>query len=144
MTKSGGIATNIGIHFFDMLIWLFGDVKYQEVHLSGNKKMSGFIELQRANVRWFLSVDRNDLPDTQKQQFLPTFRSITIDGSEIEFSGGFTDLHTMVYKDILEGKGYGIEDARPSLNLVSSIRSSHAGIKNKIMVHPFADQIFKS
>jgi UDP-N-acetyl-2-amino-2-deoxyglucuronate dehydrogenase len=143
LSKSGGIATNIGIHFFDMLIWLFGDVKYQEVHLSEAKKMSGFIELQQANVRWFLSVDRNDLPNKQKQQCLPTFRSITIDGSEIEFSGGFTDLHTLVYKNILEGKGYGIEDARPSLNLVSSIRSSHAGIKNKNMIHPFVDKNFQ-
>lgn len=135
--KSGGIATNIGIHFFDMLIWLFGDVRYQEVHVSEKEKMSGFIELERARVRWFLSVDRHDLPDEQKVRSSPTFRSITIDGSEIEFSGGFTDLHTLVYQDILAGRGYGIEDARPSLNLVSSIRSSHAEIRNREMIHPF-------
>jgi UDP-N-acetyl-2-amino-2-deoxyglucuronate dehydrogenase len=135
-SKSGGIATNIGIHFFDMLIWLFGDVKYQEVHLSESKKMAGFIELDKANVRWFLSVDRADLPQAVQEKSVPTFRSITIDDSEIEFSGGFTDLHTLVYKDILEGRGYGIEDARPSLNLVSSIRNTTPAIKNKNMVHP--------
>ncbi len=136
-SKSGGIATNIGIHFFDMLIWLFGDVKYQEVHLSESKKMAGFIELEKANVRWFLSVDRADLPQTIKEKYVPTFRSITIDGDEIELSGGFTDLHTLVYKDILEGRGYGIEDARPSLNLVSSIRNTTSAMINKDMVHPF-------
>ncbi len=137
IAKSGGIATNIGIHFFDMLIWLFGSVKYQEVHVSESKKMAGFIELDRANVRWFLSADNTDLPEQAKQNSIPTFRSITIDGDEIEFSGGFADLHTLVYKDILEGRGYGIEDARPSLNLVSSIRNTKPGIKNKSIVHPF-------
>ncbi len=136
-SKSGGIATNIGIHFFDMLIWLFGNVKYQEVHVSESKKMAGFIELDRANVRWFLSADNSDLPEQAREKLIPTFRSITIDGDEIEFSGGFTDLHTLVYKGILEGQGYGIEDARPSLNLVSSIRDTTPGIKNKNMVHPF-------
>ncbi|MCP4672675.1 MAG: Gfo/Idh/MocA family oxidoreductase [Desulfobacula sp.] len=138
-SKSGGIATNIGIHFFDMLIWLFGNVKYQEVHVSESKKMAGFIELDRAKVRWFLSADNNDLPKQARQKSIPTFRSITIDGDEIEFSGGFTDLHTLVYKGILEGRGYGIEDARPSLNLVSSIRNTTPGIKNKSMIHPFVE-----
>lgn len=137
IAKSGGIATNIGIHFFDMLIWLFGDVRHQEVHVSESKKMAGYIELDKANVRWFLSADNNDLPEKVKQNSIPTFRSITIDGEEIEFSGGFTDLHTLVYKDILAGRGYGIEDARPSLDLVSSIRDTKPGIKNKDIVHPF-------
>ena len=137
IAKSGGIATNIGIHFFDMLIWLFGDVRYQEVHVSESKKMAGFIELDKANVRWFLSADNNDLPEQARQKYIPTFRSITIDGDEIEFSGGFSDLHTLVYKGILEGRGYGIEDARPSLNLVSSIRNTTSGMKNKSMIHPF-------
>jgi len=140
VSKSGGIATNIGIHFFDMLIWLFGSVRYQEVHVSESKKMAGFIELDRANVRWFLSADNNDLPEQAIQNFIPTFRSITIDGDELEFSGGFTDLHTLVYKGILEGRGYGIEDARPSLNLVSSIRNTTPGVKNKTMVHPFVKE----
>ncbi len=137
IAKSGGMATNIGIHFFDMLIWLFGNVRYQEVHVSESKKMAGFIELAKANVRWFLSADSNDLPEQTIQKSIPTFRSITIDGDEIEFSGGFTDLHTLVYKGILEGRGYGIEDARPSLNLVSSIRNTTPSIKNKSMIHPF-------
>jgi UDP-N-acetyl-2-amino-2-deoxyglucuronate dehydrogenase len=137
IAKSGGIATNIGIHFFDMLIWLFGKVQYQEVHLAESKKMAGFIELDNAIVRWFLSVDHNDLPIQAKANSVPTFRSITVDDREIEFSGGFTDLHTLVYKDILAGKGYNIEDARPSLNLVSAIRHTTPGIKNKDGIHPF-------
>jgi UDP-N-acetyl-2-amino-2-deoxyglucuronate dehydrogenase len=137
IAKSGGIATNIGIHFFDMLIWLFGKVQYQEVHLAESKKMAGFIELDNAIVRWFLSVDHNDLPRQVKANSFPTYRSITVDDKEIEFSGGFTDLHTLVYKDILAGKGYGIEDARPSLNLVSAIRNTTPGIKNKDGIHPF-------
>lgn len=137
IAKSGGIATNIGIHFFDMLIWLFGKVHYQEVHLAESRKTAGFIELDNAVVRWFLSVDHNDLPEQAKAGAVPTYRSITIDNREIEFSGGFADLHTLVYKDILQGKGYGIEDARPSLNLVSSIRNTTPGIKNKNGIHPF-------
>jgi UDP-N-acetyl-2-amino-2-deoxyglucuronate dehydrogenase len=137
IAKSGGIATNIGIHFFDMLIWLFGKVQHQEVHLAESKKMAGFIELDNAIVRWFLSVDHNDLPIQAKANSVPTYRSITVDDREIEFSGGFTDLHTLVYKDILAGKGYGIEDARPSLNLVSAIRNTTPGIKNKDGIHPF-------
>lgn len=137
LSKSGGIATNIGIHFFDMLIWLFGSVRYHEVHLSETKKMAGFIELEHADVRWYLSADNTDLPKEIRQKGAPTFRSITIDGEEIEFSGGFTDLHTMVYQDILDGRGFGVEDARPSLNLVSSIRNTNSDVHNKDMVHPF-------
>ncbi|MBU1340614.1 MAG: Gfo/Idh/MocA family oxidoreductase [Proteobacteria bacterium] len=134
--KSGGIATNIGIHFFDMLIWLFGDVKYSELHLSDAKKMGGFIELEKAKVRWFLSVDRNDLPAEALAEGKPTFRSITIDENEIEFSGGFTDLHTMVYQDILDGNGFGIEDARPSLNLVSELRDKNPVKSSTQHIHP--------
>lgn len=123
MEKSGGIATNIGIHFFDMLIWIFGRVEHCELHLSQNNKMSGFFELENANVRWFLSTDRHDLPQEALQKAVPTFRSITVDNKEIEFSGGFTDLHTMVYQGILDGYGYGIEDARASIELVSHLRA---------------------
>ena len=124
ITKSGGVATNIGIHFFDMLIWIFGEVKHHEVHYSEPlKKMSGYIELEKANVRWFLSVDYNDLPEHIKQKSQRTYRSITFDGEEIEFSGGFTDLHTVVYEDILKGGGFGIKDARPSIELVYQIRN---------------------
>ena len=124
ISKSGGVATNIGIHFFDMLMWIFGGVKHHEVHYSEPlKKMAGYIELEKANVRWFLSVDYNDLPEDIKQKGQRTYRSITFDGEEIEFSGGFTDLHTVVYEDILGGGGFGIEDARPSIELVYQIRN---------------------
>ena len=118
------MATNIGIHFFDMLIWLFGNVQENEVHLLTETKASGFLELENANVRWFLSTNSEDLPQSAISNNLSTFRSITIDGEEIEFSGGFTDLHTLVYKDILNGGGYGIEDARPSVQTAWDIRHS--------------------
>ena len=102
LQKSGGVATNIGIHFFDMLIWIFGGVKHQEVHYSEPlKKMAGFIELEKAEVRWFLSVDARDLPEEAVKKQKRTYRSITVDGEEIEFSGVFADLHTIVYQDIL-------------------------------------------
>ena len=138
--KSGGIATNIGIHFFDMLIWLFGRVEYSELHVKNNKQMAGFISLEKADVRWFLSVDRKNLPNEAVQEKSPTFRSITVDGNEIEFSGGFTDLHTLVYKDILEGRGFGIEDARPSLDLVYTLRSMKPVRPGTGRSHPFVEQ----
>ena len=136
--RSGGIATNIGVHFFDMLIWIFGAVKQQEVHLADGEKMAGFLELERARVRWFLSVDRNDLPVSVSKLGQTTFRSITIDGEEIEFSGGFGDLHTAIYRDLLAGKGFGIEDARPSINLVSQIRNA-SPLSDSRCRHPFLD-----
>jgi UDP-N-acetyl-2-amino-2-deoxyglucuronate dehydrogenase len=140
LEKSGGVATNIGIHFFDMLIWIFGDVKHTEVHYSEPlKKMGGFIELEKANVRWFLSVDYNDLPEHIKQKGQRTYRSITFDGEEIEFSEGFTDLHTVVYQDILNGGGFGINDARPSIELVYQIRNlKPIGFNEK--AHPLAEE----
>jgi len=134
--KSGGVATNIGIHFFDMLIWIFGDVKNYEVHYADEMKMAGFLELEKANVRWFLSVDRNDIPDDVWRTGKTTFRSITIDGEEIEFSDGFTELHTAVYKEIIDGRGFNIEDARPSINLVHKLRNTVARIDFE-NAHPF-------
>lgn len=122
--RSGGLVTNIGIHFFDLLIWLFGDVQESEVHASTATKACGFIELQNAVVRWFLSIDKSDLPAEILAKNQTTYRSITIDGSEIEFSGGFTDLHTVVYQDILSGGGFGLEAARPSVELVHDIRNA--------------------
>jgi len=122
--KSGGVTTNIGIHFFDMLIWLFGKVESFNVSLKQPDKMKGFIELENANVNWFLSIDKNDLPQSTKNVGQPTYRSITIDGEEIEFSGGFTDLHTKVYEEILSGNGFTIEDARPAIQLAHDIRTS--------------------
>lgn len=140
VAKSGGIATNIGVHFFDMLMWIFGPVQHQEVHLAKPEKMAGYLELEKANVRWFLSADRHDLPDDAKAEGKNTYRSITVDGEEIEFSGGFTDLHTMVYQDILSGGGYGIEDARPSIELVHAIRESEP-VSKPDNYHPFLKNI---
>jgi UDP-N-acetyl-2-amino-2-deoxyglucuronate dehydrogenase len=120
--RSGGLATNIGVHFFDLLIWLFGPVVASEVHLSDELATGGFLELERANVRWLLSIDRTDLPAEAVEKGQPTFRSITIDGNEIEFSGGFTDLHTEVYRRSLAGDGFGLDDVRPSISLVHDIR----------------------
>ncbi|HPN29479.1 MAG TPA: Gfo/Idh/MocA family oxidoreductase [bacterium] len=120
MEKSGGLTTNIGIHFFDLLIWIFGGVKNFEVSFADEKKSSGTIELENADVNWFLSIDKNDLPDNWNK---PTFRSLTIDNDEIEFSEGFTDLHTNIYREILSGRGFGIEDCRKSIELAYNIRN---------------------
>ena len=136
MEKSGGVATNIGIHFFDMLMWIFGKPQHSEVHVNDAKKMAGFIELEQANVRWFLSVDKNDLPPQAIRQGKPTYRSITVNGEEIEFSGGFTDLHTVVYQSILSGNGYGIAAARPSIELVHAIRHAPVVRSSGETVHP--------
>jgi UDP-N-acetyl-2-amino-2-deoxyglucuronate dehydrogenase len=122
--KSGGIATNIGIHFFDMLLWIFGGVQEMQVEYSDYTRIKGSLELERARVEWFLSIDRNDLPPQAVAAGKPTFRSITVDEQEIEFSGGFTDLHTEVYRDILAGGGYGPQDTLPSIRLAHDIRHS--------------------
>lgn len=135
--RSGGLVTNIGIHFFDLLIWLFGNVQQSEVHISTATKASGFIELQNANVRWFLSIDKSDLPPDVAAKKQTTYRSITIDGSEIEFSGGFTDLHTVVYREILSGNGFGLAAAYPSVALAHDIRNAKPIGKND-RTHPFA------
>ncbi len=120
--KSGGVATNIGVHFFDMLAFVFGDLKSQRAHLRDPDRAGGLLEYAKADVRWFLSVDRNDLPDAvQGKQ--PTYRSITVDGAALEFSDGFTDLHTRSYQEIIAGKGYGLHDVRPSVEVVSGFRT---------------------
>ncbi|MBC8333343.1 MAG: Gfo/Idh/MocA family oxidoreductase [Anaerolineae bacterium] len=124
--KSGGVATNIGIHFFDLLLWLFGEVGVNRVYHSDPHRMSGYMELERAKVKWFLSTDYRDLSFPVEPGVRSTHRSITVDGDEIEFTGGFTDLHTRVYEETLAGRGFGIDDARPSITLVSEIR--HAPI----------------
>jgi UDP-N-acetyl-2-amino-2-deoxyglucuronate dehydrogenase len=134
--KSGGVATNIGVHFFDLLIWLFGSVTGIKVYHSDDSRMSGFIELERARVRWFLSVDSNDLPVSPKVGGKTTYRSITVDGQEIEFSEGFTDLHTRVYEETLAGRGFGIKDARPSIQLTHAIRTSVISPMDETS-HPF-------
>jgi len=124
--RSGGLATNIGVHFFDLLLWLFGKVKHSEVHFEGPLRTAGFIELDKATVKWFLSIDTKDLPASAAKAHQRTFRSVSIDGTEVEFSEGFTDLHTVVYRETLEGRGFGLETARPSIELVHDIRVAKA------------------
>jgi UDP-N-acetyl-2-amino-2-deoxyglucuronate dehydrogenase len=135
--KSGGIATNIGIHFFDMLTWIFGEPTQNIVHVLEPKRAAGYLELKKARVRWFLSVDYEALPDEIKARGQRTFRSITIEGKELEFSEGFTDLHTRSYEEILQGKGFGLNDARSSAEVVYQIRNAKPlGLKGEY--HPFA------
>ena len=126
--KSGGIATNIGVHFFDLLLWLFGPVASLRVYHSDSHRMSGFMELEHARVRWFLSVDSQDLPTQAKAAGKTTYRSITVDGKEVEFSEGFTDLHTRVYEETLAGRGFRIGDARPSIALTYAIRTASISV----------------
>lgn len=134
--KSGGVATNIGIHLFDLLMWLFGSLNGIKVYHKDDERMSGFIELERARVRWFLSVDKNDLPEQANTNGKTTYRSITVDGKEIEFSEGFTDLHTKVYEETLAGRGFGIKEARPSVQLTHDIRQSPLSPIDTL-AHPF-------
>jgi UDP-N-acetyl-2-amino-2-deoxyglucuronate dehydrogenase len=122
--KSGGIATNIGVHFFDMLHYIFGDLQENIVHLSSPTKAAGYLEYTHARVRWFLSVDLEDVPDAQRDTGQRTYRSITVDGEEIEFSGGFTDLHTRSYEEILAGRGFGLEENRTAISTVAAIRNA--------------------
>jgi UDP-N-acetyl-2-amino-2-deoxyglucuronate dehydrogenase len=124
LSKSGGIASNIGIHFFDMLIWIFGAVNNVTVDVLHPDHASGYLELERAKVKWFLSINSDHLPADVKKSNKRTFRSLTLEGKEIEFSEGFTDLHTKSYAEILSGSTFGIEDARPSIELVYKIRNA--------------------
>ena len=122
--KSGGIATNIGVHFFDMLVWLFGPLEHIEIHVSNERTCSGVMELANASVSWFLSVDSLYIPKELQKQDQRTYRSIFIDDQEIEFSDGFSDLHTKIYERTITGRGFGIEDARPSLEIVHKISTT--------------------
>lgn len=124
INKSGGIATNIGVHFFDMLHFIFGALQDNVVHLSSANKAAGYLEYEHARVRWFLSVDVQDVPSAQREAGQRTYRSITVDGEEIEFSGGFTDLHTRSYEEILAGRGFGLEENRVAISTVSAIRGA--------------------
>ncbi|HWB62266.1 MAG TPA: Gfo/Idh/MocA family oxidoreductase [Chitinophagales bacterium] len=137
--KSGGIATNIGIHFFDMLHWLFGEVKSNVVHIHTHDRAAGYLEFARARVRWFLSINYDTLPENIKQKGMRTYRSMTLEGEEIEFSDGFTDLHTRSYQEILKGNGFGVKDALASIQIAYAIRKQEAvGLKGEY--HPFAKQ----
>ena len=121
-SKSGGIATNIGIHFFDMLLWIFGDLKKVEIDKYETDHASGYLEMSRAKIKWFLSINEDHLPTPVKEQGKRTFRSLKMDNREIEFSDGFTDLHTLSYQEILKGNGFGLKDAKPSIELAHQIR----------------------
>jgi UDP-N-acetyl-2-amino-2-deoxyglucuronate dehydrogenase len=142
--KSGGVGTNIGIHFFDLLIWLFGSVQTSILHLSDSNKMAGFIELDRAEVSWFLSADRNDLPADLIEKKVPTFRSIEYDGEEIQFGSGFTELHTRVYEETLAGRGFGIDDARPSIELVQKMKNAPIAENTNTTIHPMAVKYYEN
>jgi UDP-N-acetyl-2-amino-2-deoxyglucuronate dehydrogenase len=146
-SKSGGIATNIGVHFFDMLTWIFGEVVGNVVHIHTHDRASGFLELERARVRWFLSIEKETLPAVVKEQGKTTFRSLTLDKEAFEFSDGFTDLHTRSYQEILDGKGFRLREAKMAIQLVHDIRhQSPVGLRNTyhplaklpLSVHPFS------
>lgn len=138
--KSGGIATNIGVHFFDMLHFLFGRVQDNIVHVSSEMKSSGYLEYEHARVCWFLSIDLNDVPASHREKGQRTYRSVTIGGEEFEFSGGFTDLHTRSYEEILAGRGFGLEDTRQAVETVACIRNSPP-VGPKGEYHPFIDAV---
>ena len=133
--KSGGIATNIGVHFFDMLHFIFGELQENRVHLREDTRAAGYLEYERARVRWFLSLERDDVPKGPRSEGQRTYRSITVDGEEIEFSGGFTDLHTRSYEEILAGRGFGLEENRVAIETVSHLRTAPVGTTGE--VHPF-------
>jgi UDP-N-acetyl-2-amino-2-deoxyglucuronate dehydrogenase len=146
-SKSGGIATNIGIHFFDMLCWIFGDLKENRLHIDSHDRSAGYLEFEKARVRWFLSINSDLLPETIKAKGQSTYRSIKVDGEEFEFSQGFSDLHTESYKRIIAGNGFGVEDSRSAIEIVHEIRNSvplgpvgdfHPLAKKEMTQHPFS------
>jgi UDP-N-acetyl-2-amino-2-deoxyglucuronate dehydrogenase len=147
--KSGGIATNIGVHFFDMLQWIFGDVQENVVHVQTHDRAAGFLRLEKARVRWFLSINYNTIPETVKASGARTYRSITVEGKNIEFSEGFTDLHNLSYQAILEGKGFGLKDAAPAVKITHEIRNAqpiglnghhHPLAELAVSPHPFEQE----
>ena len=138
--KSFGVATNIGVHFYDMLHFIFGKLQRNVVHFVSEYKAAGYLEYEKARVRWFLSIDGNDLPGAIKGK-KPTYRSITVNGEEMEFSEGFTDLHTTSYQEILAGRGYGIEDARHCVETVNTIRSAAIVTARDDEGHPFLNML---
>jgi UDP-N-acetyl-2-amino-2-deoxyglucuronate dehydrogenase len=137
ISKSGGIATNIGVHFFDMLMWIFGDLKENVVHLHEHDRAAGYLELERARVRWFLSINYDVIPEHIKATGARTYRSLQIEGQEFEFSGGFTELHTKTYEDILNGGGFRLREAQKAIQIVHDIRNTQAvGLTDNY--HPLA------
>jgi UDP-N-acetyl-2-amino-2-deoxyglucuronate dehydrogenase len=140
--KSFGVATNIGVHFYDMLHFIFGKLQRNVVHYVDQSKAAGYLEYERARVRWFLSIDANDLPESVKGK-KSTYRNIDISGEQLEFSEGFTDLHTISYQEILAGKGYGLEDARHCIETVDVIRSATPVKDSGGEAHPFIARLLK-
>ncbi len=137
VNKSGGVATNIGVHFFDMLGWIFGEVKNNVVHIHTHDRAAGYLEFSKARVRWFLSINSDTLPPEAVKQNLTTYRAVSVDDDVFEFSGGFTELHTESYKNILTRKGFGLEEARQAIDIVHKIRHlKPVGLKGDY--HPFA------
>jgi UDP-N-acetyl-2-amino-2-deoxyglucuronate dehydrogenase len=137
--KSYGVATNIGVHFYDMLHFIFGDLQQNVVHYASDSKAAGYLEYERARVIWFLSIDADDLPDDVKGK-KPTYRNIDISGEQLEFSEGFTDLHTVSYEEILAGRGYGLSDARHCIETVEEIRTAPIR-QGGSAVHPFVARL---
>lgn len=146
VSKSGGVATNIGVHFFDMLTWIFGDIKENVVHLHEHDRAAGFLRLEKARVRWFLSINYDTLPEGIKNKGVRTYRSITVNGDEFEFSGGFTELHTRSYEDVLEGNGFRISETQKAIQTVFEIRNAkpvgligeyHPLARLQLTKHPF-------
>ncbi len=149
-SKSGGIASNIGVHFFDMLNWVFGSLQKNVVHLHTHDRAAGYLEFKQARVRWFLSINYDLLPDAIKAKGQRTYRSITVDKKEVEFSDGFFDLHTKSFQKIIEGKGFGLKDALASIQIVHDIRNAtlspiqgdyHPFVKQPLTKHPFKSDI---
>jgi UDP-N-acetyl-2-amino-2-deoxyglucuronate dehydrogenase len=140
LSKSGGLATNIGVHFFDMLQWVFGEVQENRLHIADPHVTAGFLELRHARVRWFLSIDERTLPADVRAKGQRTFRSIKIQGEELEFSEGFADLHTETYRGVLAGEGYGLADARPAIQIVHDIRNAKA-TRSSDTLHPLAARV---
>ena len=140
IAKSGGIATNIGVHFFDMLYYMFGALQTNEVHFHDDRHAAGYLEYEHARVRWFMSIDIDDVPEEARARGQRTWRSITVDGEEIEFSGGFTDLHTRSYQEILAGNGFGLETNRTAVEAVAHIRNA-AVTSGSSMEHPFVARL---
>ena len=138
--KSGGIATNIGVHFFDLLHFVFGSLRESILHYSSDTTAVGYLEYDRARVRWFLSVDSRNLPDIAQEAGQQTYRSITVDGEEVDFSRGFGDLHTVSYQNILDGRGFGLEDSRAAVETVSKIRGMEP-VGRKGMYHPYLQNL---
>jgi UDP-N-acetyl-2-amino-2-deoxyglucuronate dehydrogenase len=137
--KSGGIATNIGVHFYDMLHFVYGDLQENIVHLNTPTKAAGYLEYERARVRWFLSLDVNDVPASERAKGKRTYRAVVANGEDIEFSDGFTELHTRIYEEVLAGRGFGIEENRVAIETVAQIRNA-ALHPTSDLTHPFAEQ----